>query len=131
VARRERGFALLIGATALILQLLLSPLHAPFVHSAPGALRSDALAELAALTGEQNLLCGDEDGSGNPAHHDADCPGLCCQLGHGLALFLVPPSPSPEKLAGPSIKISRPHSSFLIAGAHSTSAQPRGPPLSA
>ena len=130
-SRRERGIALLIGATALLLQLILSPLGAHFAHrAAPSA----QLAELAALTGDPNVICADmNDGpqNGGPAHDKAECPGLCCHLGHGLALFLVPPSPSPKNFAGFSVRLSRAPAAFLTASAGATIAQPRGPPLSA
>ena len=136
-SRRERGFALLIGAAALILQLLLSPLHASFLHassySAQSATRLGALAELAALTGEQNVLCGDATGGqpGDPAHDNADCLGLCCQLGHGLALFLPPPVFSAAVPSRIAITLVAQRTISLAASTHAPNAQPRGPPPSA
>ncbi|MBV9590918.1 MAG: hypothetical protein JO310_15075 [Hyphomicrobiales bacterium] len=133
-SRRERGIALLIGATALLLQVILSPLSAHSAHRAAPSAQLGALAELAALTGDPNVICADmNDGPQNsgPAHDKADCSGLCCHLGHGLALFLVPPSPSPKNFAGFSVRLSRAPAAFLTASAGATIAQPRGPPLSA
>jgi hypothetical protein len=131
-SRRAPGFALLIGAAALVLQLLLSPLHAPFHEGAISA-RSAALAELAALTGDPKVLCADMgDGQpGDPAHDKADCPGLCCHLSHGLAFALPPPAFSPTVPSLISVTISTPHPILLVVSAHAPSAQPRGPPLSA
>ncbi|MBV9568961.1 MAG: hypothetical protein JO172_12555 [Hyphomicrobiales bacterium] len=136
-SQREGGFALLIGAAALILQLILSPLHAPLVHSSSTStqlLALEALAELAALTGDQNVFCADMDGGQQgsvPAHEKADCPGLCCHLSHGPALFLAPPAPLPKVFSGVSVRISRAHAILLAVSASPTNAQPRGPPLSA
>jgi hypothetical protein len=131
-SRRGRSVALLVGAAALIVQLLLSPLHASFHEGAISA-RSAALAELAALTGDPNVLCADMgDGRpGDPAHGKADCPGLCCNLSHGLAFFLPPPAFSPAIPSRIFVAISGPRPILLVASAHAPSAQPRGPPLSA
>jgi hypothetical protein len=117
---------------ALIVQLLLSPLHASFHEGAISA-RSAALAELAALTGDPNVLCADMgDGRpGDPAHGKADCPGLCCNLSHGLAFFLPPPAFSPAIPSRIFVAITGPRPILLVASAHAPSAQPRGPPLSA
>lgn len=136
-SRRERGFALLIGAAALIVQLFLSPLHAPFLHassdSPQSAARLGALAELAALTGDPNVLCAGAGAGqpGDPAHDNADCPGLCCQLGHGLALYLPPPAFSPALPSRIAITIVAQRPISLAASAHAPNAQPRGPPPSA
>ena len=133
-SKRERGLALLIGATAFILQLLLSPLHGPFVgavSASPQSAALTALADLAALTGESNVLCADM-GGGQPGApgHDADCPGLCCHLSHVLALFLLPPAFSPSVPSRVSVVIPGPRPISLGAAAHARSAQPRGPPVS-
>jgi hypothetical protein len=136
VSRRERSFALLIGAAALIIQLFLSPPHAPFVRAASDSRQSaalTALADLAALTGEHNVLCADA-GDGqpvDPAHDKADCPGLCCHLSHGLAFFLPPPAFSPAIPSGISVTSFARRAVSLTASAHAPNAQPRGPPLSA
>jgi hypothetical protein len=130
--RRRRAFALLAGAAALILQLFLAPLHLPLLHQASASPESAALAELAALTGEHNVLCADagDEHSGIPSHDDADCPGLCCHLGQGLALFLPPPPSSPAILVSRSVDIRFVQAVSLHFGAHPRSAQPRGPPSS-
>jgi hypothetical protein len=131
VSRRARSLALVVGAAALIAQLLLSPLHASF-HEAAISAQSAALAELAALTGDPNVLCaGMGDGPGDPAHDKADCPGPCCQLSHGLAFFLPPPAFSPAIPSRIFVAITGPRPILLVASAHAPSAQPRGPPLSA
>ncbi|MFI5012658.1 MAG: hypothetical protein ACHQAY_09940 [Hyphomicrobiales bacterium] len=124
-SRRSRAFALLAGAAALILQLFLAPLH-----PAGAAPSSTSLAELAALTGQHSVLCADGAGHqpDNPLHGDAECPGLCCQLGHGLAAFL-PPAPSVfAVLVGESAEIALPRAASASSPAHAPNAQPRGPP---
>ncbi|MBV8428841.1 MAG: hypothetical protein JOZ30_16035 [Hyphomicrobiales bacterium] len=134
---RERGSALLIGALALILQLFLSPLHTPFQHasldSPQEAARLGALVNLAALTGDPNVICAEADDRqpGDPTHDNGDCPGLCCHLGHGLAFFLAPPAFSPAVPLRVAIGFvgSRPIS--FVTSAHAPNAQPRGPPPSA
>ncbi|MBV8963232.1 MAG: hypothetical protein JOY97_09085 [Hyphomicrobiales bacterium] len=126
-----------MGAAALILQLILSPLHAPLPHSASASTQSvalNALAELAALTGDANVICADMGGAqpgGVPAHEKADCPGLCCHLSYAVPLFLVPPSPAPKVFSSVFVKISRAHAILLAVSTSPTCAQPRGPPFSA
>ncbi|MGC1579097.1 MAG: hypothetical protein WA813_23775 [Beijerinckiaceae bacterium] len=136
MSRRARSVALLVGAAALIFQLFLAPWHAPLVRAASASPQSAALAtlaELAALTGNPNVLCADMgDGRpGDPAHDMADCPGLCCHLSHGLAFFLPPPAFSPAIPSRIFVAISGPRPILLVASAQAPSAQPRGPPLSA
>ncbi|SEE93272.1 hypothetical protein SAMN05444161_7932 [Rhizobiales bacterium GAS191] len=118
---------LLAGALALILQLVLAPAH---MAGAPPA--ADSFAELAALTGQHAALCVADDGQqpGSPVHGDADCPGLCCQLGHGLAAFLPPPV-LPGIVVGRSFEIHLPQAPSAPRGRSTLSAQPRGPPQTA
>jgi hypothetical protein len=128
--------ALLIGAAALILQLVLSPLHASVVRApsnSPQSAALTALAQLAALSGEHNVLCADADGGppGDPAHGTADCTGLCCHLSHGVALFLAPPAFSPAIPSRMPVTIFGRRQISSAPSAHSPNAQPRGPPLSA
>jgi hypothetical protein len=122
---RCRSLVLLAGIAALIAQLFLAPLHV-----AAAAPSSASLAELSALTGQRNVLCADlEHQPGAPAHGDADCPDLCCQLGHGVAAFL-PPSPIPlAVVVGRFTDLKPPLTIAPCAAAHWPSAQPRGPPI--
>jgi hypothetical protein len=131
-SRRGHSLTLFVGAAALILQLLLSPLHASF-HVGAISAQSAALAELAALTGDPNVLCADmgDRQPGDPAHDKADCPGLCCHLSHGLVFFIPPPAFSPAIPSCILVAITKPRPIFLVASSHSPNAQPRGPPLSA
>jgi len=127
---RFRSFALLAGAAAFIVQLFLAPLH--LAVAAPSSTSSTSLAELMALTGQHNVLCGDaaDHQPDNPVHGGADCPGLCCQLGHhGLAAFLPPQPACLCAVIRQSSEIGPPHAISLRARTHSPNAQPRGPPV--
>ena len=123
---RGRSLALLAAVASLVVQLFLAPLHL-----ALPAQSSAKLAELAALTGQHSVLCDEaaDHQPGNPSHGDADCPGLCCQLGHGLHALLSPPLSRFGVALGGSIEIRPSGTIFLRSGTHSSSAQPRGPPV--
>jgi hypothetical protein len=122
-----RALPLLLGMAGLIVQLVLASSHLSF--AAPV---SNPVTELAALTGmgEHGILCaGDADQQqGHPGHGDADCPGLCCHLGHGLAVLLLSPPVVSAVEHRRAIEV-RPR---LVASpprlARLFSAQPRGPP---
>jgi hypothetical protein len=124
-SRPRQALALLAGALALILQLLLAP-----THLATAAPADTTLAELTALTGQHGVLCAfaEDQRPDGPVHGDADCPGLCCQLGHGLAAFLPPPVP-PSVMVGRSVAIALPAMPAPPPAARPQSAQPRGPPI--
>jgi hypothetical protein len=119
--------ALLAGALALILQLVFAP-----THLATAAPANATLAELTALTGQHGALCAfaEDQRPDGPVHGDTDCPGLCCQLGHGLAVFLPPPVPQ-SVAAGRSFAIGPPATPAPRSAARTQSAQPRGPPPTA
>jgi hypothetical protein len=120
--QREGAFALLVGALALALQLVLASAHVTAVSGSLGA--------VAALTGGHGVLCADstDHDPAGPAHGDFDCSGLCCQLGHSAAAL---PSqaylPLTIILAG-SAEPSLLPASPAPAEPRGALAQPRGPP---
>jgi hypothetical protein len=119
---REGALALLAGALALALQLVLVSAHMTGASGVPG--------ELAALTGAHNLLCADgaDHDPGGPAHGGFDCSGLCCQLGHSAAALpsqaYLPLNIILAGLAEPSLLPALP----TPPEPRRARAQPRGPP---
>jgi hypothetical protein len=121
-----QSIVLLAGALALIFQLTFASPHVGATE-APGAA---VLAELTALTGDEHVLCASVLGGGqdNPAHSDADCSSLCCNLGQPFAAALPPPSATIGAIASRWIKLRSIARAEPQARKRFASAQPRGPP---
>jgi hypothetical protein len=124
----RRALAPLAGAMALVAQLILAPLH-PAIASP----RSDRLAELAALTGQQLVLC--EHAAGDlpsaPDHSGCDGSTLCCQLSHSIAATLAPPPSLVLGVLRQAVRLRPSATISLHAYRRSLSSLPRGPPQTA
>ena len=119
---RRRALSPLAGVMALVAQLILAPLHSTIVS--PG---SAELAELAALTGQQFVLCGHTTGDHPSAPDHSDCDRLCCHLNHSLAVVLPPLSPV-DAVFWQATQFGLPATISLHASQHWSFPLPRGPP---
>jgi hypothetical protein len=115
-------------AHPLVAQLILAPLH-PAMAS-PG---SDRLAELAALTGQQLVLCEHAGGDlpSAPDHSSCDDSSLCCHLNHSIAATLAPPPGLVVAELRQAVRLRPPATISAPACRRSLSKLPRGPPETA
>jgi hypothetical protein len=120
----SRSIALLFGALAFVLQLVLAPAHVASAQSG-----DTAIAELSALTGEHLALCaGAADDQGDaPTHSTGDC-GQCCRLGPESAASLPPPIVIIAVIPHVGRALPLPAQSASAPQTRYAAAQPRGPP---
>jgi hypothetical protein len=115
----------LIGALALIVQLILAP-----ANVAVASPKSAALAELSALSGQSVVLCTHDAGDqpDAPAHSHCDGSGFCCHLGHAIAAIFVPPALTLGSAWGLLPRPLPPAEIDLHQAERAQCALPRGPP---